>query len=141
MTGGDDGARRALVVDDCEVHVLVVRRVLAKAGIECDAAATGEDALEVFRPGEHALVLLDVELPGMDGFETCRRLRAAAPHGVHVVFLTTLGESFSRDEALQAGGDDVMFKPIVPSRIAAVSRRHCLESAPQAAAGRTASSD
>ncbi len=112
MAGEERSGRRALVVDDCDVQVLLVRRVLAKAGIECDSAMTGAEALEALRSGQHSLVFLDVELPGMDGFETCRRIRAEAPRDLHVVFLTTLGESFSRSEALEAGADDVVFKPV-----------------------------
>ena len=101
-----------LVVDDSAQNRLVATGHLEHAGYEVVAVASGEAALGYL--GEHAvdLVVLDVLMPGLGGFETCRRIRAAPTLAqTPVLFLTALGDRETTEPALEAGGDDLLPKP------------------------------
>jgi putative two-component system response regulator len=86
-------------------------------------AASGEAALEIFAAQRPDLVLLDVDMPGLDGFEVCRRLKAT-PEGrlVPVVMITALNQVGDRVTALEAGADDFMSKPVERSELVARTR-------------------
>jgi two-component system sensor histidine kinase/response regulator len=107
-----------LVVDDNEQN-----RSLAKASLEDEGygvvlASGGEPALEAFSKRGFACVLLDVRMPGLDGFEVCRRMRDM-PGGKEtpIVFLTALRDLDTFDAALAAGGDDFLTKPLRPAEL------------------------
>jgi DNA-binding response OmpR family regulator len=117
--------QRVLVVDD-DVNVRdVVRRYLEHAGYRVALAGTGEQALRLAEEADPDLVVLDLMLPGMDGFEVCRRLRQRAQ--VPVVMLTARGEADDRIAGLQLGADDYVAKPFSPRelvlRVTSVLRR------------------
>ncbi|MFI1797590.1 response regulator transcription factor [Streptomyces sp. NPDC020379] len=116
---------RVLVVDDDPTVAEVVAGYLDRAGLAVDRAADGPGALEkaaAFRPD---LVVLDLMLPGMDGLEVCRRLRAAGP--VAVIMLTARGDEDDRILGLELGADDYVTKPFSPRelvlRVESVLRR------------------
>lgn len=128
--------RRVLVVEDDPTVAEVVTGYLARAGYATDHAADGLAALDraaAFRPH---LVVLDLMLPGIDGLEVCRRLRAEGGPAVPVVMLTARGEEADRILGLELGADDYVTKPFSPRelvlRIGSVLRR--AEAAPPAAA-------
>jgi DNA-binding response OmpR family regulator len=125
---------RVLVVDDDLTVRDVVRRYLERAGHQVALADNGEDALAWIARHEPDLVVLDLMLPGIDGLEVCRRLRATST--VPVVMLTALGEEENRIAGLQLGADDYVTKPFSPRelalRVSSVLRRS--GAAPQAAA-------
>lgn len=102
-----------LCIDDNEQNRMVLEGNLASAGYGVMLAESGKEGLEKFKQQTPDLVLLDVIMPGIDGFETCRQLRLL-PNGadVPVVFLTALTDIDSHKEALAAGGDDLLTKPI-----------------------------
>jgi DNA-binding response OmpR family regulator len=104
---------RILVVDDVAQNRLLVEAHLAAAGYAVSIADGGESALARFREQPPELVLLDILMPKMDGFETCRALRAL-PGGVDtpIVFLTALCDLGTHQAALEAGADDFLTKPI-----------------------------
>lgn len=106
-------AGRILIVDDVAAQRTMLRAKLAAAFYDVTAAASGEEALARLADGPPDLVLLDVRMPGLDGFDVCRRLKAA-PETAHipVVFLTSLGDEASLLEAFAAGADDFLSKPI-----------------------------
>ena len=110
-----------LVVDDGEANRDLVEAYLA--GLECRVrfAADGHSALAAIESEQIDLVLLDVQMPGMDGYEVCRRIKAR-PRGrlLPVVMLTALGDTDDRVLALEAGADDFMTKPV--DRIELVAR-------------------
>lgn len=114
---------KILIVDD-EPHVLCsLGFVLKRAGYDVIQARTGTEALAVVGQERPDLVFLDVMLPGADGHEVCRRLRAAPElAGTHVIMLTAKGQPADRQQALAAGADDYMTKPFSPSR--ALERVH-----------------
>ncbi|MFF9772660.1 response regulator transcription factor [Streptomyces sp. NPDC013978] len=118
-------AARVLVVDDDPTVAEVVAGYLDRAGHAVDRAGDGPAALA--RAAEHwpDLVVLDLMLPGMDGLEVCRRLRAQAP--VPVIMLTARGDEDDRILGLEVGADDYVTKPFSPRelvlRVESVLRR------------------
>jgi DNA-binding response OmpR family regulator len=105
-----------LVVDDDLTVRDVVRRYLELAGHQVALADNGEDALAWIASHKPDLVVLDLMLPGIDGLEVCRRLRATS--AVPVVMLTALGEEENRIAGLQLGADDYVTKPFSPRELA-----------------------
>jgi DNA-binding response OmpR family regulator len=118
--------QRVLVVDDDPTVSDVVRRYLERAGLAVTLAADGPAALHAFEAEHPDLVVLDLMLPGIDGLEVCRRLRARAGE-VPIVMLTALGEEADRVLGLQLGADDYVTKPFSPRelvlRVQSVLRR------------------
>ncbi|PPK66134.1 response regulator transcription factor [Actinokineospora auranticolor] len=114
-----------LVVDDDETVRDVVRRYLENAGYAVTVAGDGTEALRRCAAARPDLVVLDVMMPGPDGVEVCRRLRAA--DGPAVVLLTALGEEEDRVAGLEVGADDYVTKPFSPRelvlRVGSVLRR------------------
>ncbi|WP_405714075.1 response regulator transcription factor [Streptomyces xanthophaeus] len=124
-----EGAARVLVVDDDPTVSEVVAGYLERAGFTVDRAADGPAALEAAARHRPDLVVLDLMLPGMDGLEVCRRLRAR-PGGVSavpVVMLTARGDEDDRILGLEVGADDYVTKPFSPRelvlRVRSVLRR------------------
>jgi DNA-binding response OmpR family regulator len=115
-----------LVVDDDPTVSDVVRRYLERVGYAVTLSADGNDALAVFDRTRPDLVVLDLMLPGLDGLEVCRRMRASAPE-VPIIMLTALGEESDRVLGLQLGADDYVTKPFSPRelvlRVQSVLRR------------------
>jgi two-component system KDP operon response regulator KdpE len=105
-------AGRILVVDDQPQIRRVMRTTLVANGYEMDEARSGEQALEKLRSGHYDLVLLDMNMPGVDGLETCRAIRASRAWPEPAVIMLTV-RSGERDkvEALDAGADDYVIKP------------------------------
>lgn len=114
-----------LVVDDEERIRSLVGTYLRAEGLEVDEAATGEDALVMLRRRLPDLVILDVRLPGMDGFEVLRELRRDSE--VYVIMLTARTEEADKLVGLAVGADDYVTKPFSPrelvARVKAVLRR------------------
>jgi DNA-binding response OmpR family regulator len=116
---------RVLVVDDDPLLVRLLRTHLEKAGYRVLAAADGEQALEVAADELPDLVVLDLMLPKLDGYEVCRRIREFSL--VPVVMLTARGEPVDKLRGFEMGADDYLSKPFVPAellaRVRAVLRR------------------
>ncbi|MCI6639569.1 MAG: response regulator transcription factor [Pygmaiobacter massiliensis] len=117
---------KILIVDDDKNICELLRLYLEKEGYEADLAYDGQQALEKFAASKPNLVLLDVMMPKIDGWETCRRIRAAGD--VPVIMLTAKGETFDKVLGLELGADDYIVKPFdtkeVVARIKAVLRRY-----------------
>ncbi|MEV8226950.1 response regulator transcription factor [Streptomyces sp. NPDC079167] len=116
---------RVLVVDDDPTVAEVAAGYLERAGYDVERADDGPAALERFAALRPDLVVLDLMLPGMDGFEVCRRMRARGP--VPVIMLTARGDEDDRILGLETGADDYVTKPFSPRelvlRVDAVLRR------------------
>jgi two-component system, OmpR family, KDP operon response regulator KdpE len=128
-------AGRILVVDDQPQIRRVMRTTLVANGYEMDEARSGEQALEKLRSGHYDLVLLDMNMPGMDGLEVCRAIRAARPGpDLAVIMLTIRSGERDKVEALDAGADDYVTKPYsspeLLARIRAALRRTPMASEP-----------
>jgi len=122
-------ATRVLVVDDADDVRQLARVSLAAAGFDVRDAATGEQALAVIRQFHPDCVLLDINLPGVSGFDVCRIIRSdAATAGITVVMLSADGEPAEKVEAFSLRADDYIVKPFTPRDLvgrvtAAISRR------------------
>src|ERR1044072_7687749 len=115
-----------LIVDDDRELCELVAELLSEEGFAVEVANRSDEGLERALSGEHSLVVLDVMMPGMNGFEVLRRLRAEGS-GVHVLMLTARGDDVDRIVGLEIGADDYLPKPFNPrelvARIQAVLRR------------------
>ena len=122
----NDRIPQVLVVDDEPNIRELVQVALKFHGCSVTTAATGKDALRQAEAGRPDLIVLDVMLPDMDGFEVCRRLRAAG-NEVPVIFLTARDTSSDTVTGLALGGDDYVTKPFsveaLVARVRAVLRR------------------
>ncbi len=107
-----------LVVDDNDANRSLARHTLEDEGYRVLEASAGEEALAIVEREAPDCILLDVRMPGMDGFTVCERLRAL-PRGADtpVVFLTALRDVETFDHALRAGGDDFLTKPVRPTEL------------------------
>jgi two-component system OmpR family response regulator len=117
---------RILVVEDEPKMAALLRRGLVRHGYAVDIVARGEDALVRAGASRYDAIVLDVMLPGIDGFETCRRLRADGVWAA-VLMLTARDAVFDRVEGLDAGADDYLPKPFafaeLLARLRALRRR------------------
>ncbi len=113
-----------LIEDDPSVRE-GLRLSLGRHGHDVDLASTGEEGLERLLAAPADIVVLDLMLPGLDGFEVCRRIRAGGP--TPIVMLTARGDDLDVVSGLEAGADDYVIKPVRPrvleARIRAVLRR------------------
>lgn len=115
-----------LLITDDDLHLRKLVLTYAELeGYQCEEAETGRQALEKFRDGEYDLVLLDVMMPGIDGFETLAELRKLSQ--VPVIMLTSRGEEYDRLFGFNLGADDYVPKPFSPrelmARVGAVLKR------------------
>ena len=103
---------KILVVDDHPSNIKALRTRLAKDGHQVVEATSGAEALEVFQREEPDLVLLDIMMPGMDGYEVCRRLKEKqASDFVPIIMVTALTETDALVRGLAAGADEYVTKP------------------------------
>lgn len=117
---------RILVVDDDSNIAQLIKLYLEKEGFLTDCRFNGAEALKAFKATPPSLVLLDLMLPGMDGWEVCREIRKISD--IPIIMLTAKGETFDKVLGLELGADDYLVKPFDPkeliARIKAVLRRH-----------------
>ena len=126
-------AKKVLVVDDEKLIVKGIRFSLLQDGMEVDCAYDGEEALNRAKANSYDMILLDVMLPKMDGFEVCQAIREFSD--VPIVMLTAKGDDMDKILGLEYGADDYITKPFnileVKARIKAIMRRTSPERAPQ----------
>ncbi|EIT9557699.1 aerobic respiration two-component sensor histidine kinase ArcB [Escherichia coli] len=117
-------ALNVLLVEDIELNVIVARSVLEKLGNSVDVAMTGKAALEMFKPGEYDLVLLDIQLPDMAGLDISRELTKRYPReDLPPLVALTANVLKDKQEYLNAGMDDVLSKPLsVPALTAMIKK-------------------
>ena len=118
-------AKRVLVVDDEKLIVKGIRFSLEQDGMEVDCAYDGEEALAYARDNDYDMILLDIMLPKLDGFEVCHQIREFSD--VPIVMLTAKGDDMDKILGLEYGADDYITKPFnileVKARIKAIMRR------------------
>jgi len=114
-----------LIVDDIPANLNVLCQALEPEGYNVIAAPSGEVALKIAAPTPPDLILLDIMMPGIDGFETCRRLKAdATTADIPVIFITAKDEMESIVEGFQVGGVDYITKPFRHEEVAARVKTH-----------------
>ncbi len=117
---------KILLVDDDPNISQLVNLYLTKEGFDVEIAARGDDALKLFRNSAPNLILLDIMLPGMDGWQVCREVRKVS--NIPIIMTTAKDETFDKVLGLELGADDYVVKPFdmkeVVARIKAVIRRY-----------------
>ena len=118
-------AKRVLVVDDEKLIVKGIRFSLEQDGMQVDAAYDGEEALAMAKENDYDIILLDIMLPKLTGFEVCQAIRETSD--VPIVMLTAKGDDMDKILGLEYGADDYITKPFnileVKARIKAIMRR------------------
>ena len=118
------GDRSILIVDGDRDFRHTAARVLDRAGLDILEAASGEEALEMAANRELVLVLVEVRLPDISGYEVCRRLREERGDDLPIIFVSgDRVESFDRVAGLLVGADDYLAKPVAPDELVARVRR------------------
>ncbi len=124
---------RVLVVEDNRINQRVAKMILEKWGCKVDVASSGQEALTCRDRGHHQLVLMDVQMPGMDGLETTERMRVGEAEGawprLPIVAMTANAMKGDRELCLGAGMDDYVSKPIDRAALLEVIRRNVAEPA------------
>ncbi|MFV0341840.1 MAG: response regulator transcription factor [Anaerocolumna sp.] len=124
-------AKKVLVVDDEKLIVKGIRFSLEQDGMEVDCAYDGEEALEAAKKKEYDVILLDVMLPKLTGFEVCQQIREFS--NMPIIMLTAKGDDMDKILGLEYGADDYITKPFnileVKARIKAIIRRSSKKSA------------
>lgn len=117
--------KRILIVDDDENIAELISLYLVKECFDAEIVLNGEDALEKFKTYQPHLILLDIMLPGMDGYDVCREIRKSS--NVPIIMLSAKGEVFDKVLGLKIGADDYMVKPFdsneLVARVQAILRR------------------
>lgn len=126
-------SKRILVVDDEKLIVKGIRFSLEQDDMEVDCAYDGEEALALAKENQYDLILLDVMLPKIDGFQVCQYIREFSD--VPIIMLTAKGDDMDKILGLEYGADDYITKPFnileVKARIKAIMRRTVKKAAPQ----------
>ena len=113
--------KKIMAVEDDATALGALRQILSEAGYDVVAARSGEEALASFEEERPNLVLLDVGMPGLSGFEVCRRIRALpGTKNLPVIFLSAHAEGEARAEGQAAGSDLYLGKPVLASRLLAM---------------------
>lgn len=117
---------RILIIDDDRALCDLIKRTMKEEDIEADCCYLGRSALEMIREKEYQLVILDVMMPGYDGFETLERIRKES--SLPILMLTSKNDSISKVRGLRAGADDYLTKPFdmdeLTARIISLIRRY-----------------
>lgn len=102
-----------LVVDDDPVTLKYISTIIQKIGIKSETASNGKACIERCKSIQPAMILLDINMPGMDGIEVCRRLKAEKKtKDIPVIFITSLTDTRTLEDAFESGGTDFIEKPV-----------------------------
>jgi CheY-like chemotaxis protein len=117
---------RILLVEDNAVNQLIAQRILQKSGYESEVAQDGKEAIEILSRKTFELILMDVQMPGMDGFEATRIIRnpgsGVLDHNVPIIAMTAYADKENRDKCKEAGMTDYLSKPIDMERFISLVR-------------------
>src|SRR3954447_1559222 len=119
MTETPSAKPRVLVVDDQPVNVRLLEAILEPRGYDVRTASSGSEALAAIDADDTDLVLLDIVMPGMDGYEVCRAIRERPATAYLPVVMVTASGDEQKIQALEAGADDFLAKPINKSELLA----------------------
>jgi CheY-like chemotaxis protein len=123
--------RRVLVIDDNPAGTRAMNRLVTALGGECRVAHNGQAGLADIREFCPDIVILDIGMPGLDGYETCRRIREEFGTSLMVVALTGWGQESDKHKAMQAGFDLHLTKPADPSQLEELLTTASIERAPR----------
>lgn len=116
-------SKRILAVDDDEMVLIAVNELLKQEGYEVHSISSGAEALKKLEEDDYDLLMLDIIMPEMDGFELCKKIRQIERHKeTPVVFLTAKNQEKDRAEGLEAGANLFLSKPISPEKLLSIIR-------------------
>ena len=125
MKKSDFEKRTVLVVDDQPEDMRILISSLQECGLTILVARQGEDAIDLAEQFTPDVILLDVRMPGMEGFETCRRLRThETTHSIPIIFLMASSETVAKAKGFEVGGMDYLTKPFQPEEVIARVTAH-----------------
>ena len=130
IPGRDGAGPRVLVVEDHHDARRLMQRLLKMWGYQADAADDGPGGVDAALTGRPHVALIDLGLPGLDGYEVARRIRASLGTDIRLVALTGYGEPEDRDRATAAGFDLHLVKPVHPDKLAQALAELCKPSPP-----------
>ncbi|MGN0178110.1 MAG: response regulator transcription factor [Monoglobaceae bacterium] len=130
---------KILIIEDDVSIAELERDYLSMSGFECDIAADGNTGLEKARRGGYDLIIVDIMLPGLDGFSVCREIRSESD--VPIIFLSAKSDEIDKVRGLGLGADDYMTKPFSPSELVARVKTHISRYEKLTASARAAKSD
>jgi two-component system alkaline phosphatase synthesis response regulator PhoP len=112
-------SKKILIVDDDQIFCKLISRALEDAGFETQTAFNGEDGLEIATTERPQMILLDLAMPGIDGFQVASEIRKSEPEGTHVtiVMMTAYARSFFAAVEFDAGIDSYLTKPMLPDAV------------------------
>ena len=114
-----------LVVDDNEDNANIIRDYLEARGYPITVAYDGDEAMAAFESVKPSIVLLDVMMPGRDGWQVCREMKSSpAGRDIRVIMVTALQDWMDKRQALETGADDYVEKPFELAKLAAVVERN-----------------
>jgi len=115
-----EGEKRILVVDDVATNVSMLTHILSDNGYQVGTAMSGAEALEKIECWGSDMILLDIMMPGLDGFEVCAKLKSDARFSaIPVIFISALGDTESKIKGFALGGVDFIAKPFIPEEVLA----------------------
>lgn len=130
---------KILIIEDDLSIAELENGYLTMSGFECDIATDGNSGLEKARNGDYALIIVDIMLPGRDGFSICKEIRAESD--VPIIFLSAKSDEIDKVRGLGLGADDYMTKPFSPSELVARVKSHIARYEKLAAAANKAKPD
>jgi two-component system response regulator VicR len=117
-----------LVVDDNEDNAHIIRDYLEARGYPITVAYNGDQAMELFEKEKPSLVLLDVMMPGRDGWQVCREMKESeSGRDVRIIMVTALQDWMDKRQAIETGADDFVEKPFELARLASVVERNAAQ--------------
>ncbi len=130
--GANGRTLRVLVAEDNAVNQRVAVRMLEKLGLRADVAANGREVLQLFEMLPYDLILMDCQMPEMDGYEASREIRRREPPGQHSVIIAMTAEAMAgaREHCLAAGMDDYIAKPVRLQELSAILNKCLHQNAP-----------
>lgn len=112
----NDGNRvfRILLAEDVKLNQILTQRLLSRSGYQIDVVENGQQAIDAVQQTDYDVILMDVQMPEIDGIEATRQIRAMPPakSGVPIIALTAQAEGNTQEELIAAGMDDYISKPI-----------------------------
>ncbi|HEX7445252.1 MAG TPA: response regulator [Methanothrix sp.] len=118
ITVRQNQALRILLAEDDEIIQKVTLLMLKKLGYRADVAANGREVLSAFEHNSYDIVLMDIQMPEMDGLEAARIIRLSRPDGLRIIAVTASVQEETREKCLQAGMDDYISKPLRTNELA-----------------------
>jgi DNA-binding response OmpR family regulator len=117
-----------LVVDDNEDNANIIRDYLEARGYPISVAYNGDEAMAMFESAKPSIVLLDVMMPGRDGWQVCREMKASPmARDIRVIMVTALQDWMDKRQALETGADDYVEKPFELAKLASVVERNAAQ--------------